>query len=245
MLRRPVLTAAGVILAALMLAACGGTATAEAPPAAPAGQTPVSGIQPVEEAGAVTTEEAAPVEAPAVESSGGYVIIPDQSEVRFIIHEILLGAPKEVIGATNGVSGSITVDYADPAGVSMSPIVIELTGLATDDNRRTQTLHRSILQTGTYPTAEFVATGFSGLPASVTIGQPFDFQITGNLTIHGTTKEVTFDATVTPVSETRLEGTASYSTTYQEFGIQILRLPPQVASVEDQVILQIDFAAKK
>jgi polyisoprenoid-binding protein YceI len=244
MLRRPVLTAAGVIAATLMLAACGGTAATGAAPAALAGQTPVSGIQPVEEAAAVSTEEAAPQEAPAVETSG-YVILPDQSEVRFIIHEILLGAPKEVIGATNGVSGSISVDYANPTAVSMSPIVIDMTGLATDDNRRTQTLHRSILQTGTYPTAEFVATGFSGLPASVTIGQPFDFQITGDLTIHGTTKQVTFDATVTPVSETRLEGTASYSTTYQEFGVQILRLPEQVASVEDAVILQIDFAAEK
>ncbi len=244
MQRRPVLTAAGVLLAALVLAACGGAAQTGVAPLPSGEQTPVSGIQPPESAAPVTTEEAAaPVEVPV--AGNEYVIIPDQSEVRFIAHEILLGAPKTVIGATNGVSGSINVDYANPAGVSLSPIVIDMTGLATDDPKRTRTMHESILQTGTYPTAEFVATSFSGLPASVTIGQPFDFTITGNLTIHGTTQEVTFDATVTPVSDTRLEGTASYSTTYQEFGVQILRLPPQVASVEDQITLEIDFVAEK
>jgi hypothetical protein len=55
---------------------------------------------------------------------------------------------------------------------------------------------------------------------------------------------LTFDATVTPVSDTRLEGTASATIPYADFGISILRLPPQVASVEDTVTLEIQFAAE-
>jgi hypothetical protein len=58
------------------------------------------------------------------------------------------------------------------------------------------------------------------------------------------TRPVTFAAVVTPVSQSRLEGTASVSLPYSDFDIHILRLPPQVASVGDVVTLEIDFVAE-
>jgi polyisoprenoid-binding protein YceI len=91
--------------------------------------------------------------------------------------------------------------------------------------------------------AEFTSTSISGLPASVTVGETYNVQITGNLTIHGVTQEVTFEGTITPVSDTRIEGTASLTITYGDFGVQILRLPEQVASVEDVTTLEIDLVA--
>jgi hypothetical protein len=55
---------------------------------------------------------------------------------------------------------------------------------------------------------------------------------------------VTFAAEVTPVSEGRLEGSASVSLPISDFDIRILRLPPQVASVGEIVTLEIDFVAE-
>ena len=58
------------------------------------------------------------------------------------------------------------------------------------------------------------------------------------------TRSVTFAAVVTPVSETRLEGTASVTLPTADFDVRVLRLPPQVASVADIVTLEIDFVAE-
>ena len=93
--------------------------------------------------------------------------------------------------------------------------------------------------------AAFQAASIDGLPAQVTFGTAYDLSITGDLTIHGVTRPVTFTATVTSVSESRLEGTASVTLDYADFDIHILRLPEQVASVGQLVTLGIDFVAEK
>jgi polyisoprenoid-binding protein YceI len=150
-----------------------------------------------------------------------------------------------VDGVTSLVEGQIVADYANPSDTTVGPIKVDLTGLTTDSSNRTGTLHRSILETGNpaFQFAEFTTTKLDGLPAAVTVGQPFSFKITGNLALHGVTKEVTFDATVTPVSETQLKGEASTTITYADWGVRILRLPQQVASVEDHTILKLEFVA--
>jgi polyisoprenoid-binding protein YceI len=76
----------------------------------------------------------------------------------------------------------------------------------------------------------------------VTAGDSFDFQISGSLTVHGVTREITFDATLTAISTTRLEGSASTVVLYRDFGMTI-PAAPGVANVADEVRLEIDFAA--
>ena len=174
-----------------------------------------------------------------------FVIVPAESEVRFVIDEVLNGSPKTVVGVTNGVSGEIAVDFADTSSAQVRALSVDLTGLETDNGFRNRALHDAILQTGRaeFATATFVQTGISGLPQSASVGETYTFQITGDMTIHGVTKPLTFDATVTPVSATRLEGSASVSVLYADFDVRILRLPAQVASVEDTISLEIDFVA--
>jgi polyisoprenoid-binding protein YceI len=128
----------------------------------------------------------------------------------------------------------------------MSTITVDLSSLQTDSSLRTRTLHSNILQTGNeaFRYATFSATGFSGLPASASVGETYNFQINGDLSIHGVTRSVTFDATVTPVSATRLEGNASLEILWGDYGIGVFRLPEQVASVEDKVIVGLIFVAE-
>lgn len=188
-----------------------------------------------------------PTAEPAEDASGAttFVIVGEESEVRFVLDEVLNGADTTVVGATNAVEGQMVVDYANPAGSTVQNVRVDLSTLRTDNSFRNRAIHDFILRTGNEDLryADFTATGVSGLPEMVTVGQSFEFQLTGDLTINSVTQQVTFDATATPVSDSRLEGTASLTVPYSDFGVNIPRLPEQVASVEDNVTLEIDFVA--
>ncbi len=138
-----------------------------------------------------------------------FEIVQDQSEARFIIDEVLRGAPKRVVGVTNQVAGQIVVDPANPGATQLGTIQVNARTLATDNDFRNRAIKNQILDTNNYEFVTFEPTELVGLPESVTVGQPFSFQIVGDLTIKDTTQSVTFDVTITPVSETQLQGLAT------------------------------------
>lgn len=171
-------------------------------------------------------------------------IAAEESEVHFIIDETLLGNPKTVVGSTNEVAGNLLVDFENPTNSQLGTIRINVRTLETDNEFRTRALRGQILQAdrAEFEFAEFAPTALIDLPESVSIGEPFDFQIRGNLTVHGVTREVIFDVTLTPVSETRFEGSAWATVIYRDFGMTIPEAPG-VANVADEVRLEIDFVA--
>src|SRR5690349_8061835 len=73
-------------------------------------------------------------------------ISADESEVRFIIDETLLGNPKTVIGVTDQVAGDMLVDFANPAHSQLGAIRINARTLATDNEIRNRALRGQILQ---------------------------------------------------------------------------------------------------
>jgi polyisoprenoid-binding protein YceI len=66
--------------------------------------------------------------------------------------------------------------------------------------------------------------------------------MTGDLTIRDTMRPVTFEVTVTPNADGSLTGTANTAIPYSDWGITIPNVP-FVASVDNQVVLQLDFYA--
>jgi polyisoprenoid-binding protein YceI len=176
-----------------------------------------------------------------------FAFVQEETQARFIVNEVLNNQPKEVIGATNAVEGTLVPDFANPANTTVGAIRIDLSTLQTDSGMRDRSIRDLILGTNNadYQYAVFTPTSLSGLPASITIGQEFTFQITGDLLLHGVTNEETFDVIAIPVSETRIEGLARLTGIhYADYGIAILRLPMQVASVEDTVNLELEFVAE-
>ena len=61
-------------------------------------------------------------------------------------------------------------------------------------------------------------------------------------TIRDVARDLTFDATITPVSGTQLDGTANTSIRYADWNLAIPQVP-FVANVPDQVRLELDFVA--
>lgn len=191
-----------------------------------------------------TSAESTTAAAPAA-SSGSVTlqIVQDESEARFKIDEVLNGEPKTVVGTTNQVAGEIAVDPNDPTKSRVGIIQVNARTLSTDSSMRNRTIANRILNTNEYEFITFTPSGISGLPSSGAVGQSYTFQVTGSLTIRDASKDVTFDVTLTPTSETRLEGTATTTINHADFGIVIPSVP-QVASVGDQVILELEFVAE-
>jgi hypothetical protein len=88
----------------------------------------------------------------------------------------------------------------------------------------------------------FTPTEITGLPQSGAVGESYTFKMVGDLTIGAVTKQVTFDVTTGAASESRLTGTATTTIAYADYGITIPQVR-QVASVEDQVRLELEFVA--
>jgi polyisoprenoid-binding protein YceI len=171
-----------------------------------------------------------------------YEIQSATSSASFVIDEVLRGDAYTVVGTTNQVAGQIAFDSDDPAAAQVGTILIDARALTTDDDSRTRALGNRILNTDQYPYITFTPLTLSGLPTSVATAQPFTFQATGNLTIKDVTKPATFDITVTPTADGDLAGTATTTIQYADWNVAVPSVP-FVAGVEDEVTLNLDFAA--
>lgn len=194
---------------------------------------------------ATVASESENVEATSSEESAAtlFEIIPEESEVRFVIDEVLNGSPKTVVGTTDQVAGQLAVDAQNVANTQIGVIQINARTLTTDNDMRNRAISNRILFTDEYEYITFTPTAITGLPESVNVGDVLTFQVTGDLTIRDVTLPATFDMQVTAVGEDRLEGTASTTIRYSDYDISIPEVP-SVTNVEDVVELQLDFAAE-
>jgi polyisoprenoid-binding protein YceI len=173
-----------------------------------------------------------------------FTIDSSSSKATFTIDEVLFGSPNTVVGETDKVAGQILINAQDTSKSQVGEIKIDVSTLVTDNDLRNRTLQGRILQTDTPANqyATFVAKSITGLPESIAVGQQVSFKITGDLTIHQVTKSVTFDATVTAVSDKQITGTASTTVKYSDFGISVPDVP-SVTGLGDTVKLALDFTA--
>jgi polyisoprenoid-binding protein YceI len=190
------------------------------------------------------TAEPTPLPEPTAPPTGPVIFEISQadSEVRFILDELLRGDPTTVIGASDQVAGQIAVDLSDLSTAQLGIIRINARTLETDNNFRNRAIRNRILQTDDYEFITFAPTALTGLPDSAAVGETVSFQIVGDLTIRDITQEATFEAEVTAVSATQLTGTAVTTVQRADFELVIPEVEG-VADVDEAVILEIDFTA--
>jgi polyisoprenoid-binding protein YceI len=191
-----------------------------------------------------------PIQADAIAGTGGssapagtvFQIDPNASSAQFVIDEILRGSPKTVIGTTNQVAGEIAANLNDLDAAQVGTIRINARTLTTDADGRNRMLQNQILQTEQHEYITFTPKQMVGLPETAKVGQAFTFQMVGDLSIRGTTREATFDVNVTPTADNRLEGQATSTIRYADWGVSIPQVP-SVAGVAENVALQLNFVA--
>jgi polyisoprenoid-binding protein YceI len=199
----------------------------------------------------LTTDTAATTAQDSVASSADtsatvrvFTIDQSQSAARFTLDEELMGSPKTVVGATSLVNGEITIDLADMTKTTISTIQIDASDFTTDSSRRDGAIQRFILGTNNedYRYIVFTPTAIDELPAAAKPGDTFELQITGDLTISGVTKPVTFVTTVTVDSDTQISGLAKAQVLRSDYNLTIPSVP-SVANVTDEVLSELQFIA--
>ncbi len=193
-----------------------------------------------------TAETTAPTEVPTEAAPAGtaatFTIDSAASQVRFQLDEDLRGARTTVVGTTDQVAGQLSVNLADLSQTQVGLIQINARTLATDNNFRNRAIQNEILDTGDFEFITFTPTAVEGLPASAAIGEAITFTLVGDLTIRDITLPATFTVEATAVSDTQITGTATAVVNRADFGLQIPSVP-NVANVEEEVELYIDFTA--
>jgi polyisoprenoid-binding protein YceI len=94
------------------------------------------------------------------------------------------------VGRTPGVTGTMTVAGDEVTAVDVE---VDLTTLQSDSGLRDGALKSRGLESEQFPTATFSLTEPLPLPAGVEEGEQASTSATGELTIHGVTKEVTVE----------------------------------------------------
>lgn len=142
-------------------------------------------------------------------------------------------------GKTNAVSGTIVADPAKPAAASVV-LTIDMSSLDTGVALRNKEMRETYLQTPRFPTATFKSVSVAG-PAAIAAGQPADVNVTGDFTLHGVTKRMTFPVHVTLLADGRLHAIANFKVKMPDFGISV---PHNIlVTVEDMVPVRLDVWA--
>lgn len=144
------------------------------------------------------------------------------------------------VGTTNAIIGQLLM-AADGAPIAGSRVDIDLRTLTSDETRRDNTLRTRGLESDTYPIATFIVTAVENWTGPLAEGQTSQFVLVGNLTVHGVTREVKWDATGTMDGDS-LKGTAELTVKMSDFNIEA-PTNAMVLSIDDEIKLNLDLTA--
>ncbi len=114
------------------------------------------------------------------------------SEFGYRIDEVLAGVNVTAVGRGNDITGVLTIDGTTATAIDVE---IQVATIESDDGRRDGQFRGRIMETDQFPTATFSLTSpidFGEIPDE---GEQITVAATGDLTLHGVTREVTFELT--------------------------------------------------
>lgn len=111
------------------------------------------------------------------------------SQVGYRVDEILFGQRVEAVGRTGAVTGTMEVAGAT---VTAAGFEVDLRTVTSDQSRRDDQFQGRIMDTARHPTATFELTEPIVLGAVPADGEEVSVEATGDLTLRGTTRPVTF-----------------------------------------------------
>lgn len=111
------------------------------------------------------------------------------SSAGYRVKETLFGQSTTAVGRTSQVTGSITISGTQVAAGELS---VDMTTVSSGQSQRDSQFQGRIMDTATYPTATFTLSQPIQLGSLPSTGTTVTETATGKLTLHGTTKTVTF-----------------------------------------------------
>jgi len=114
------------------------------------------------------------------------------SEVGYRVKEVLAGQSQTAVGRTKSVTGHLTINGTS---VTAGTFTVPMSTIKSNESQRDVQFDGRIMDVASYPTGTFALTkpiSLSPLPAE---GAIKTYSATGNLTLHGHTRSVTFPLT--------------------------------------------------
>ena len=184
-------------------------------------------------------------QAPASPATIAKLDVTDGSTASYRVQEQLAGVnfPNDAIGTTSSVTGTLVIAPDGSVNSSQSKLTIDLRNLNSDQDMRDGYIQKRTLETDKFPLAEFVPKSVQGLPSPLPTTGQAGFQLVGDLTIHGTTSEVTWTGIAT-FNKDQVAGRAATNFTFATFGLTKPTLA-RLLSVDDKIQLEVVFKFKR
>ncbi|MDQ1423242.1 MAG: hypothetical protein QOD72_740 [Acidimicrobiaceae bacterium] len=141
--------------------------------------------------------------------------IAEGTEVGYRIKETLFGQSTEAVGRTTKVTGQLT---AAATTISAASFSVDLTTVSSDQSQRDGQFQGRIMDTSKFPTATFTLTSPIDIGSIPTDQQKISVKATGDLTLHGVTKSVTFDLIACPTGQ-NIDAAGSTNLVFADYGI--------------------------
>ncbi len=166
---------------------------------------------------------------------------------RYRVRETLAGVTFEsdAVGKTESITGSLII-LPDGSIGSGSKIAVDLTTLKSDQAFRDMYLGMVTLETKNFPTLDFIPKKINGLDGplpSSDVPEPIGFSLVGDVTLKGITKETTWEV-IGILNGSTVSGRAVTTLLFSDFTLTKPAIP-FLASVEDEIQLEIEFTAKR
>jgi polyisoprenoid-binding protein YceI len=173
--------------------------------------------------------------------------IAEGTTARYKVREQLAGIsfPSDAVGTTQGVTGSIVINPDGSIDAAKSKLTVDLRTLKSDQQMRDGYIQGRTLETEKFPLLEFVPKRAVGLPAPLPSGRGAQsgFELIGDMTLHGVTKEVTWQV-VAVFGNDQVGGRATTTLLFPTFNLTKPTLA-RLMSVEDKIELEIEFRCKR
>jgi len=111
------------------------------------------------------------------------------SVVGYRVNEVLAGQNNVAVGRTSVISGSMTIDGSS---VTAASFTVRMATIHSDQSERDVQFDGRIMDTSAYPTGTLTLTAPINLGTVPADGVIRAYQASGNLTLHGETRSVTF-----------------------------------------------------
>ena len=170
------------------------------------------------------------------------ITIGPNSLIKYRVREQLANRdlPNDAIGVSEEISGSLSLKKDGSVGKE-SAISVDLSTFTSDSARRDRYLQRQTFEIGKYPTARYKILDVQGLQWPLPENEPLDFQITGDMTLHGTTRTLTWKVLALHANG-KMTGTAESKFTFNDFNLDIPNLF-FILDVENEIRLELLFDA--
>lgn len=157
----------------------------------------------------------ASTDTPTTGSLDGTWTVTSGSQAGYRVNETLAGQSTTAVGRTSAVTGSLTISGTS---VTSASFTVQMASVTSDRSQRDQQFSGRIMDTAQYPTGTFVLTKPIALGTVPAVGKTVTVTATGKLTLHGTTRQVTFSMSAKRTA-TEIAVTGDIPISYGDFNI--------------------------